>query len=385
MEAAYATVGVVAHLGNYNSDALRPANSTAIGPWGTYDMAGNVREWVTNATSQGRLAMGGSWNDYESNYYATFSVRPMSRSAENGLRLMHQPDPVLAALKAPVTLLLDSPRSDREPVSDEVFEGMRLAFEPSRQPPEDITVEVLEDSAERRIEEVTLHYRGQDSFTLYIAIPKPAPDSLQSIIYMPSGGAFLAGRTPNRMATDHFDHQLDFVLRSGRAAVVPIWAGSRDRYFNYLTGDQSKASIDWYSDVTKTINYLVDRDGFSPENIAYVGFSYGALFGPVLLAVEERFKTGVLISGGIIFHFDLHGLLDLNNFAPRIQQPILLVNGRFDPIVPYGMSQQRLLALMPNPKNKQQLFDELGHWGFPRHRFHRTVVDWLDEQLGSVR
>jgi pimeloyl-ACP methyl ester carboxylesterase len=62
-----------------------------------------------------------------------------------------------------------------------------------------------------------------------------------------------------------------------------------------------------------------------------------------------------------------------------------MVNGRYDPIVPFGESQQRFLKLLPNDASKQILLDELGHFGFPRHRFHAAVLDWLDEQMGSVR
>ena len=49
------------------------------------------------------------------------------------------------------------------------------------------------------------------------------------------------------------------------------------------------------------------------------------------------------------------------------------------------LAQQRLLELLPNKENRQVVFDELGHYGFPRQRFYQAVTDWLDEQLGPVR
>jgi formylglycine-generating enzyme required for sulfatase activity/predicted esterase len=385
-EAAHATVGVVARLGNYNATAPRPASNAALGPWGTYDMAGNVREWVQNRTSRGRLAMGGSWNDYESVYFQAYPIRSMDRSPDNGMRLMKAPG-IDAQLLASIELLIDSPRAFRDPVSDEHYRGMRSQFVASQPPLDSAIKEVLEDSPERRIEELTLRYADNSELVLYLAVPQPARGALQSVIYMGDSGAFLFGPSPNRDTTQYFDSRLDFVVRSGRAAVIPIWYGSRERNTDVVGSHaaQVRAATGWHTDLVRTIKYLEDRDDLADDKIAFMGFSFGALFGPIVLAQESRLKTAVLISGGIYSNTDLHETMDLINYAPRIRQPVLLVNGRFDPIVPYGLSQQRLLELLPHAQSTQVLFDELGHWGFPRHRFYREVTDWLDEQLGPVR
>jgi len=385
-EATYATVNLVANLGNYTSPGPRPASIDALGPWGTVDMAGNVREWVQNATSKGRIAMGGSWNDYASNYFQIYSIPPLDRSADNGLRLMDQDPPIDAALLEPVVLLTDTPRPFREPVSDAYFEGMRSGFVAVDEPPEEVTREVIEQTVDQQIEEIVLRYRDGTSFTLYLALPRPIPARTQPVIYMPHGGAFLIGRTPNRDALFHFDGgELGFIVRSGRAAIVPIWKGSRDRYQSFIPDRQQEAASGWYTDLGRTMTFIRDDPVLDEDRVAFMGFSYGALFGSLLLGLDERLKTGVLISGGIFNVVPLEASLDVTNYAPRIKQPVLMVNGRFDPIVPWGLAQQRLLELLPNPANRQVLFDELGHYGFPRHRFYRAVTDWLDEQLGSVR
>jgi pimeloyl-ACP methyl ester carboxylesterase len=328
--------------------------------------------------------MGGSWNDYESNYFHTYSLRPLDRQLDNVFRTMSQQDEIDNQLAAPVSLLADSPRIFRDPVSDAYFEGMLSQLVPSQEAPFNITREVLEDSDERRIEEVVIEYPTGSPFTLYLALPKPLPDSAQSVIYMPHGGAFMVGKTPNRYALQHFDEGLNFIYRSGRVAIVPIWTGSRERYRSH-NDNQHLAAAAWYDDVRRTIDFIDQDPTMDGSRIALMGFSYGALFGPVLLGIEARLATGILISGGIYSVSDIHPSLDVINYAPRIRQPVLMVNGRFDPIVPYGSSQERLLELLPNEANRQVLFDELGHYGFPRHRFYRAVTDWLDEQLGPVR
>ena len=44
------------------SQAARAGQFSGVGPFGTYDMAGNVREWVFNATDDGaRFILGGAW------------------------------------------------------------------------------------------------------------------------------------------------------------------------------------------------------------------------------------------------------------------------------------------------------------------------------------
>jgi formylglycine-generating enzyme required for sulfatase activity/pimeloyl-ACP methyl ester carboxylesterase len=384
-EAAYATVHLTARLGNFNSDGPRPASAEALGPWGTWDMAGNMREWVQNATSQGRVAMGGSWNDYESNYFQVYSMRPLERLPDNGLRLIYPEKRLDPALTQPLTLLTDSPRPLREPASDAFYEGMLTQFVPPRETPGQVRRTILDENSERRIEEFVLEYPSEEDFTFYVATPAGRTAPLQPVIYMPHGGAFNVGPAPNRSAVNHLKFEVDFIYRSGRAAIVPVWAGSYRRYVDAGRGRIAGRAVPWYADAVRMIDYLETDPSFDAERVAFLGFSYGALFGPVILAMEERFRTGVLISGGIFSTHEIDPTADVTNYAPRIQQPILMVNGRFDPIVPYGLSQQRLLELLPNPGNRQVLFDELGHYGFPRHRFYRAVTNWLDEQLGPVR
>ena len=57
-----------------------------MGRTGLYDMAGNVKEWVWNATGDERFILGGSWN--EPTYMFGYpDARPaFDRSSENGFR-----------------------------------------------------------------------------------------------------------------------------------------------------------------------------------------------------------------------------------------------------------------------------------------------------------
>jgi formylglycine-generating enzyme required for sulfatase activity len=65
---------------NFGLVGTEPVESYPLGvsPFGAYDMAGNVREWVSDVAGDGyrRLVVGGSWQDptymFESSYREPF-------------------------------------------------------------------------------------------------------------------------------------------------------------------------------------------------------------------------------------------------------------------------------------------------------------------------
>lgn len=59
-----------------------------IGPYGTHDMAGNVREWLWTAEGRTRVTAGGAWNQPPYLYNQVDTADPWNRSAGNGFRCM---------------------------------------------------------------------------------------------------------------------------------------------------------------------------------------------------------------------------------------------------------------------------------------------------------
>ena len=56
---------VIVPASNFGTSGIVPVGSKQDqGPWGTYDMAGNVKEWIwTEAESGKRYVLGGAWDE----------------------------------------------------------------------------------------------------------------------------------------------------------------------------------------------------------------------------------------------------------------------------------------------------------------------------------
>jgi pimeloyl-ACP methyl ester carboxylesterase len=79
-------------------------------------------------------------------------------------------------------------------------------------------------------------------------------------------------------------------------------------------------------------------------------------------------------------------MIDIVNYAPRMKLPVLMLNGRFDPLFPYQQSQRRLFELLGTPPDrKAHIVYDAGHLEFPPNTLARDVSNWFDKYLGAVR
>ncbi|MDZ4796521.1 MAG: SUMF1/EgtB/PvdO family nonheme iron enzyme [Bryobacteraceae bacterium] len=85
-----AGVGIFSEIllfSNFGSGGTAPVGSFAgIGPFGTFDMAGNVKEWSSNATGDRRALLGGGWNEHNYRFMDRDAQDPFLRSATSGVR-----------------------------------------------------------------------------------------------------------------------------------------------------------------------------------------------------------------------------------------------------------------------------------------------------------
>jgi len=111
--------------------------------------------------------------------------------------------------------------------------------------------------------------------------------------------------------------------------------------------------------------------------------SFGAQSMMPLLALEPRVGATVLIGGGV-FLLDIAPAEEPFNYLPRVNQPILMLSGRWDIDVNVE-AQEAMLRLLGTPADrKQRIVFDAGHGYLPHNQFVRATLDWYDKHLGPV-
>ncbi len=98
------------------------------------------------------------------------------------------------------------------------------------------------------------------------------------------------------------EYPYQFIVRSGRAVVIPAYSGSLERGPSpvILPRNQERdRAIRWSMDLGRTVDYMETRPDLDTRKLGFYGVSWGANEGPRLVAVDGRFKTLVLSSGGL--------------------------------------------------------------------------------------
>ncbi len=209
---------------------LRWEVTPGLGPFGTLDMAGNVREWCWNQAGDHHWILGGSWGDPEYMFTVPYHLPPLDRSAANGFRLASY-EPVDAELENEVSVLARD-YTGVEPITDAVFEAYARLFSyaPS---PLDVRVDAVDESAEDWTRE-TISFAaayGGERVTVNLWLPRRGTPPFQVIVYFPGLGAFANERSSADLAPGN----RDFILRSGRALAWPIYDGSYERFDGFLS------------------------------------------------------------------------------------------------------------------------------------------------------
>jgi dienelactone hydrolase len=220
----------------------------------------------------------------------------------------------------------------------------------------------------------------------YLFLPKQVTPPYQTVIYSPGGYAIIL-RSNQNLDLDLF---FDFILRSGRAVVYPIYKGTYERGDGLKSDVPNTSSfyrdhvIQWSKDLGRTIDYLQTRIDLEREKVAYYGLSWGALLGGLLPSLEGRIKVIALVGGGFSLQKTLPEV-DPFNFAAKIRVPILMVNGRYDSEFSIDQSQDPMFRLLGTPeKYKRHAVFESGHIA-PKNFVIKEVLDWFDRYLGPVK
>jgi eukaryotic-like serine/threonine-protein kinase len=375
----------VIRLSNFGTAGARPVGMRqAIGTYGNYDMAGNVKEWCWNVTAGKRYLLGGAWNEAAYMARALDARSPLDRSPTNGFRCVRYPKPVPAALVTKPIVTRDL--KAEKPVSDAVFQSFRSIYSYGRSELAPSTDATDEASRYWRREKVSFSAAyGDERVIAWLFLPRNTAPPYQTVVWYPGDDAFFFG--PNDDLGSPFMY--DFIPRSGRAFVYPIYKGMYERRTTPFTLQRTPEEwrdrvILWSKDLGRTMDYLETRADIDRDRIAYYGFSGGAMYGPIFTAIDPRFKASVLVAGGIPW-MNVPPEMSVINFAPRSRVPTLMINGRDDFVFPAESSQRVLFDLLGAPDSqKRHVLLASGHQP-PRPEMIKETLDWLDQRLGPVR
>jgi dienelactone hydrolase len=208
------------------------------------------------------------------------------------------------------------------------------------------------------------------------------------MFYLPHAGEFIAP-----VATAEFDPSagaapLDFLVKSGWALAVVAFDGAYERQWSAerMQSVSAKERLrlqkrHWREELGRAIDYLETRNDIDARRLGWFGSSFGA--GPMLplLAVEKRIGAAVLYSGGTGLPSALPVSEQAYNYIPRVTQPVLMLNGRWDIEYP-AASQQRLLELLGSPADQKKLVQfEAGHGNLPRFQVEKETLEWFGRHL----
>ena len=363
---------------NFGGKAPSPVGASGgMSAYGVYDMAGNMREWLWNASGEMRHILGGAWNDPTYLFTSAGIRAPLDRSLENGFRCVGYKDGKLPN-KTSEPVLLSHRNYDREqPVSDELYRIFLNQFSYDAAAL-DVRVESTDETPDWRHEllSVAAAY-GNERLPLHVYIPKNSSPPFQPLVEFPSSMAVISAESSTPRPTD-------YLIKSGKVVILPVYKGTYGRREGMTTtwpSDTHKHSefvIKQVKDFRRAVDYAISRPDFEAERLAYFGTSWGGRMGAIIPAVEKRVKVAVLISGGLPAGRALPEV-DALNFVTRVTVPVLMVNGRQDPIQQLQTAQLPMFRLLGSPlAQKRHLIFETGHGPYPRNLMIKEVLDWLD-------
>jgi eukaryotic-like serine/threonine-protein kinase len=357
-----------------------------VGPYGTYDMAGNVREWVANALGDDRrFILGGAWSSQTYLYSEPEALSPFDRSALNGFRCVRNVAPVPpAATRAARTLERDFTKA--RPASDAVFNAYRIMYAYDRTPLNARVEGVVEDTPDWREEKITFDAAyGNERVMAYLFLPKRVRSPYQTVVFFPS--ARVLDLTSSKTLGDVTF--FDYVVQSGRAVLYPIYQDTYERRVKEVLPGASQdmtLTVERFKDLGRSLDYLQTRPDIDGRRLAYLGVSMGAAEGVIYATLaQDRFRTVVLLDGGFFLGPAPAGR-DQVDFAPRLTKPVLMVNGRYDFSFSLEKAQLPLYRMLGTPPaDKRHVVLPTPHdVRADRADLVREVLGWLDKYLGRV-
>ena len=362
-------------------------STRSVNRYGVHDLAGNVREWVVNPLNRDgqRCILGGGWNDAGYAFVDAYAQPAFDRSPANGFRCIRAlaPDPNQVKLARTIEFPFRDFRS--EPVvPDEVFAFFLRQFHYDKTP---LDAVVLSDEPFGAGRWQTIEFNaayGNERMQAHLFLPARGKPPWQTVLLFPGSLAI-----HSRTFTHYEIQRVDFIVKSGRALLLPIYKSTYERG-DEMSSDYPEATasykdhvIMWGKDIGRAIDYVETRADLDASRVAYFGTSWGGTMGAIMPAVEKRIRTNVLYVAGLCFQ---HALTEVDqvHYVRRVLQPTLMLNGELDFFFPAESSQVPMFEMLGTPpEHKRRLTYPRGHT-VPKTDLIKESLAWLDRYLGPV-
>jgi len=373
---------------NFNEKSTTPVGEMpGYNTFGIYDLAGNAREWCLNDNNDkdSRYILGGGWNDPTYSFNDGYYQPATDRSVSNGFRCIKElpGDSTFAGLAKPVPLAFRDYKKEK-PVDDKTF-GIFLNQFSYDKKPLDAKVEETIEGESWKAEKVSFDAGyNNERMLAFIFFPKNYKGTLQPVVFFTGSNDIFSKKFETR-----FINSIDFIIKSGRVLIYPILKGTNERS-DELKSDLPDETvfyrdhvIMWRKDIGRTIDYLETRKEIAIDKLGFLGWSWGGYMGGIMPAIEKRFKAVVLNVGGMNMNKSLPEA-DQLNYLPRVKQPVLMLNGKYDMFCPLETSQMPMYNLLGTPKQEKKIIIyDAGHL-VPKIEFVKETLLWYDRYLGAV-
>ncbi|MCS7465412.1 SUMF1/EgtB/PvdO family nonheme iron enzyme, partial [Stieleria sp. ICT_E10.1] len=349
----------------FGAQSPRPVReSGAINGLGLYDMGGNVKEWCLNMTNDGRrIVRGGAWNDHNYMFRQPEAYPNEHREKNIGFRCVKHDIPVpqdeLQAVQfgpqVPVALL--------KGFSQDELANVRRRFDYDRNADLNAKVISIESTASWRHEVVELDAAyGDERFSLHLFYPiepKTRTSPYQPLLFFPGLGV------TGMESIDKSGRWADLAIvvglvQTGRVVCWPVYKGTLERTDGFRPKLSQHRKLEFVvqqtKDLSRAVDFMQQRPELNMEELAYIGWSRGGGLGSAFVVLEPRIRACVLMSGGLWTSPILE--LDIRNYAPLVNVPALLMNGRYD----RGFEKNRIPLFNAIGSNDKQFIEyESGH------------------------
>ena len=172
------------------------------------------------------LHPGGAWNEPGYRFNETDARSPFERSADFWVPLRKVFDHCCLCQGCRPVLIKRRDYSLEKPVSDQLFQVYKSLYSYDKTPLHAL-VESTKQADDWQLQTISFDAAyGNERMKAYLFLPKKATPPYQTIVYFPASGAIYT-RIPEPGGPEL--EVYDFIIKSGRAVIVPVFKGTYDR------------------------------------------------------------------------------------------------------------------------------------------------------------